>query len=110
MLFSLSVASTVNAQLASDNISRYGKQKMKELPPSQHNVRHNTLTASNKNLLPSNLISKSYQQKIPASMRSRVPIRSDNYPRNKPRILASNSPRLKAKKFPKRSPALPVVF
>ena len=110
-LLALVLTSQANAQYASDNISRYGKQKMQELKVRQPNVQHNTLTASNARLLPSNVASWTYfQQRIPENMRSHARAYPPKFPRNNPRVLASNSPKLREKKQPKRPPALPVVF
>jgi hypothetical protein len=110
LIVALAFTTTASAQYASDNIRNYSKQKMQQLPADQRNVHHNTLTASNKNLLPSNRISKINPQDIPANMRSNRRVDPNNIPANKPRVLASNSPKLKQKRYPKRPPALPVVF
>ena len=110
LIVALLCTSTATAQLASDKVRLYARQKMQNIPPEQRRIHHNTLTASNKNLLPSNNISKISAQDIPASMRSKFPVQPNNYPTNRPRVLASNSPKLREKRFPKRPPALPVVF
>lgn len=108
-VFALSLALTGNAQYASDNVRRFGKEKMQQGDHS--NVHHNTLTASNTHLLPSTSISRiKVQKKVPAQMASRKAVKPQHIPWNRPRVLASNSPKLKKKQFPKRSPALPVVF
>src|SRR5688572_16043771 len=110
LIVALLFTSSATAQLASDNVRMYARQTMQNIPAEQRNIHHNTLTASNKNLLPSNTISKINPQDIPANMRSKYPVRPNNYPTNRPRVLASNSPKLKEKRYPKRPPALPVVF
>src|SRR6478609_4544372 len=102
-LFALMLTSTINAQYASDNVRKFGKQKMQQA--DQSNVHHNTLTASNTHLLPSNTISRSKApKKVPAQMASRKPVQPQLVSWNRPRVLASNSSKLKKKQFPKRSP------
>ena len=110
LIVALAFTRTASAQYASDNIRNYSRQNMQQFQADQRNVHHNTLTASNKNLLPSYTISNINPQDVPANMRSRYPIQPNNYPTNRPRVLASNSPKLKEKRYPKRPPALPVVF
>jgi len=111
LLFALFITTKSNAQFASDHVADYAKQMMQKLPAQQRNVHHNTLTASNRNILPSNSVThNNIQQKIPVQIRSRKPGRANNIPRNRPTVLPSNSPTLAQQGHPKRPPTLPVAF